>query len=57
MQPDWVRTIRDHCLERRVPFFFKQWGGVHNKKAGRMLNGQTWDQMPLRHRHTIIHEQ
>jgi len=26
MHPDWVRAIRDQCLEAGVPFFFKQWG-------------------------------
>jgi len=29
-----------------VPFFFKQWGGVRKKAAGRELQGRTWDQMP-----------
>lgn len=26
MHPDWVRDIRDQCVEATVPFFFKQWG-------------------------------
>lgn len=47
MQAHWVRAIRDQCLHRQVPFFFKQWGGFHKKKAGRTLDGRTWDQMPL----------
>jgi protein gp37 len=34
MQPEWALAIRDQCVERSVPFFFKQWGGVHKKKAG-----------------------
>jgi protein gp37 len=46
IQPDWVRTIRDSCLTKDVPFFFKQWGGVHKSRYGRLLDGQTWDQMP-----------
>jgi len=46
MHIDWVRNIREQCLEQQVPFFFKQWGGVNKKKAGRILDGQTWDQMP-----------
>jgi len=33
-------------LRARVPFFFKQWGGTNKKKAGRVLQGRTWDQMP-----------
>ena len=46
MEADWVRDIRDNCLESNVPFFFKQWGGVFKKKTGRMLDHRTWDQMP-----------
>ncbi|MBC8472811.1 MAG: phage Gp37/Gp68 family protein [Planctomycetes bacterium] len=46
MAIDWVRGIRNQCLEQQVPFFFKQWGGVHKKKAGRILDDRTWDQMP-----------
>ncbi len=42
----WVRDIREQCLAQNVPFFFKQWGGVNKKKNGRMLDGQTWDDMP-----------
>ena len=33
VQPEWVRQIRDRCLARSVPFFFKQWGGVQKKKS------------------------
>jgi len=46
MQPAWTRQVRDRCLARSVPFFFKQWGGVNKKKAGRELDGRTWDDMP-----------
>lgn len=46
MNPCWVRQIRDRCRSRGVPFFFKQWGGVIKKKAGRVLDGRTWDEMP-----------
>ncbi len=48
MQPNWVREIRDNCLQHRVPFFFKQWGGVFKKKMGRTLDKRIWDQMPQR---------
>ena len=48
MRAEWVRTIRDRCIQRRVPFFFKQWGGVNKKATGRTLDGHTWDQMPRR---------
>jgi len=47
MRPEWVTDIRDHCLRAKVPFFFKQWGGVNKKKAGRVLEERTWDEMPL----------
>jgi len=46
MQEEWVTQIRDHCLRDDVPFFFKQWGGVRKKKAGRILQGRTWEQVP-----------
>jgi len=39
----WVTQIRDRCLKYNVPFFFKQWGGVNKKAAGRLLEGRTWD--------------
>ena len=42
----WVRDIRGQCRRERVPFFFKQWGGVQKKKGGRILDGRTWDGMP-----------
>ena len=46
MEQDWVLEIRDQCLAAGVPFFFKQWGGVRKKDAGRLLDGRTWDEMP-----------
>ena len=46
MAQEWVIDVRDQCLAARVPFFFKQWGGVRKKRAGRLLQGRTWDQMP-----------
>ena len=46
MRPEWVMDIRNQCRKAGVPFFFKQWGGVRKKKAGRELEGRTWDEMP-----------
>ena len=46
MKPEWVRPIRDRCQDRGVPFFFKQWGGVNKKAAGRKLDRRQWDEMP-----------
>ena len=48
MEADWVREIRDNCLQSDVPFFFKQWGGVFKKRTGHTLDNRTWDQMPRR---------
>lgn len=45
---EWIRSIRDRCLSRQVPFFFKQWGGTNKKRTGRKLDGRFWDQMPPR---------
>jgi protein gp37 len=47
LDPAWVIDLRDQCRRANVPFFFKQWGGRNKKKAGRLLDGQIWDQMPL----------
>jgi protein gp37 len=47
MQADWVRDIRHQCELVGVPFFFKQWGGRNKKANGRMLDGQTYDEMPI----------
>lgn len=46
LEPAWVRSLRDQCLDERVPFFFKQWGGVVKSRTGRELDGRTWDEMP-----------
>jgi protein gp37 len=47
LSSSWVEEIRDQCLKMKTPFFFKQWGGFNKKKTGRILNGRTWDEMPL----------
>jgi len=46
MGPSWVLNIRDQCQSAGIPFFFKQWGGVNKKKAGRKLEGRIWDELP-----------
>ncbi len=50
MDSQWVRAIRDRCVGANVPFFFKQWGGVNKKTAGRVLDGRVWDEMPYNQR-------
>jgi protein gp37 len=47
MEPEWVDRILNLCQRQRVPFFFKQWGGTRKKKAGRLLHGRTYDEMPV----------
>lgn len=47
MKEEWVTDIRDQCLTSGVPFFFKQWGGVNKKRTGRLLDGRTWDELPV----------
>ena len=46
MEASWVVDIRNQCQRMKVPFFFKQWGGRNRKKAGRKLEGRTWDEIP-----------
>lgn len=48
MEKEWVVSVRDQCRESRVPFFFKQWGGVRKAKYGRLLEGRTYDEYPSR---------
>jgi len=47
MSAAWVLKIQEQCRLRGIPFFFKQWGGKRKKRAGRVLEGKTWDEMPL----------
>ncbi len=47
MERVWATQIRDQCMKTSLPFFFKQWGGVRKKAAGRNLEGRTWDELPL----------
>ncbi len=46
MKKEWVLDIREQCKEQSTLFFFKQWGGTNKKKNGRLLNGQTYNEMP-----------
>ena len=47
MDPEWVIDIREQALHAGVAFFFKQWGGTNKKKTGRVLQGRTWDEIPV----------
>lgn len=46
MEIAWVRSIKRQCCEARVPFFFKQWGGIRKKERGRLLDGRLYDEFP-----------
>jgi protein gp37 len=46
MKSEWVYEIHEKCLNAKVPFFFKQWGGTNKKKTGRVLKGKTYNEMP-----------
>lgn len=46
MLKEWVVDIKNQCNTQDVPFFFKQWGGKNKKKAGRLLDNNTYDEMP-----------
>ena len=47
MPEEWVLDIQTQCERKGIDFFFKQWGGTNKKKAGRVLQGQTYDAMPM----------
>ena len=47
MRPAWARSLRDQCQEAGVPFFFKQWGGIHKSRTGRELDGRHHDDTPV----------
>ncbi len=54
---NWITSIRNQCQKAGVSFFFKQWGGLHKKKAGRSLDGQTYDEIPDRRSRVAIDHQ
>lgn len=47
---DSFRSIRDQCLMFDIPYFHKQHGGhrkIDGVWGGRVLDGRTWDQLPI----------
>lgn len=46
MKREWVLNLLQQCRGQNVKFFFKQWGGVHKSKTGRLLDGRTYDEFP-----------
>ena len=47
MAESWVIEVKEQCERAGVPFFFKQWGGTRKRRAGRVLEGRTWDELPV----------
>ena len=50
---EWVDSIFRQCRTAKVPFFFKQWGGVRKDLTGRELNGRTYNEMPRPQAHAV----
>lgn len=46
LKKEWVDEIFQASRKHGVPFFFKQWGGVHKKKNGRVYKDAEWNEMP-----------
>lgn len=47
IQKEWVLQILEDARKSGTAFFFKQWGGFQKKKNGRILDGRTYDEMPV----------
>jgi len=47
MQEAWLQSLLTQCKKQQTAFFFKQWGGTRKKVAGRLLNGRTYDELPI----------
>lgn len=43
---EWVREIKNFCVDRNIKFFHKQWGGHYPEAAGRELDGKFWTEIP-----------
>lgn len=47
LKEEWVKEIKQQCVEKNVAFFFKQWGGFTPKANGNFLEGKVWDDYPV----------
>jgi protein gp37 len=47
MKLEWAVSVKDQCVDQRVPFFFKQWGGFRPKSGGRLLEDREWNGFPV----------
>jgi protein gp37 len=57
MKKSWVLSIRNQCRRAKVPFFFKQWGGVRKSETGRSLDGKTYNEFPQRAQAPVMDHQ
>ena len=53
VEAQWLRGLRDKCIQDDIAFFFKQWGGRLPKLGGNTLDGRQWMQYPKRG-HTLL---
>ncbi|HZR32044.1 MAG TPA: phage Gp37/Gp68 family protein [Terriglobales bacterium] len=53
IKESWIISIMEQCKIANVPFFFKQWGGVQKSRAGRLLQGRTYDEFPRSLQHPL----
>jgi len=47
LEVSWIRGIHREAKKNNVAFFFKQWGGTRKSRSGRLLDGRTYDEMPV----------
>jgi len=46
IKEEWAINIKEQCQKSNTAFYFKQWGGTNKKKAGKILEGKVYNQMP-----------
>lgn len=54
IKEEWVLDVMHKCNKQNIPFFFKQWGGVNKKAAGRKLGGKIYDAMPINKEYNLF---
>jgi protein gp37 len=48
IKEEWVIDLKEQCQDANVAFYFKQWGGTNKKKAGKILMGKVYNDMPVK---------
>lgn len=54
IKEEWILDIKKQCNNQKAAFFFKQWGGIHKKKTGRLLQGHIYSEMPSMPAHSQL---